>query len=69
MHLALGQIPTTLGNVGENLKSIEKAIEEALNKATMKNATMNRVFHVEVTSHTPQNTSFHQKVIRETYAS
>ena len=33
MHLALGQIPTTLGNVGENLKSIEKAIEEAKNKS------------------------------------
>ena len=33
MHLALGQVPTTLGNVGENLKSIEKTIEEAINKS------------------------------------
>ena len=33
MHLALGQVSTTLGNVGENLKSIEKAIEEAKNKS------------------------------------
>ena len=33
MHLALGQIPTTLGNVGENLKSVEKAIKEAKNKS------------------------------------
>ena len=33
MPLALGQVPTTLGNVGENLKSIEKAIEEAINKS------------------------------------
>ena len=33
MHIALGQVPTTLGNVGENLKNIEKAIEEAINKS------------------------------------
>ena len=33
MYLALGQVPTTLGNVGENLNSIEKAIEETKNKS------------------------------------
>ena len=32
MHLALGQVSTTLGNVGKNLKNIEKAIEEAKSK-------------------------------------
>tara|TARA_B100001248_G_scaffold255215_1_gene234652 strand:- start:568 stop:1362 length:795 start_codon:yes stop_codon:yes gene_type:complete len=36
MHLALGQIPTTLGNISENLKVIEKAIEEAKNESKQK---------------------------------
>ena len=33
MHLALGQVPTTLGNISENLTIIEKSIEEAKNKS------------------------------------
>ena len=33
MHLALGQVPSTLGNINENLNSIEKAIVEAKQKS------------------------------------
>ena len=33
MHLALGQVPTTLGNVDKNLNNIERAIEEAKKKS------------------------------------
>ena len=36
MNLALGQIPTNLGNINENLKIIERAIEKAKNESEQK---------------------------------